>query len=95
MTAAPVVTSISFDKTSYVAGDEITATVNYVPGQSDNVQQFTGQAVDETTSQVGQLSVTFTVSVTDPTTVSASDDGSREWTPVSDDGSVAVFTAVA
>ena len=95
MNAAPVVSSITFDQPSYAKGDLMTATVNYSPGTSDTVQQFTGTATDETTNLTGQLTVTFVVAANDPTTLDASDNGGHTWTPVSDDGAVAVFTAKA
>jgi hypothetical protein len=97
MPVAPVVTSITFDKASYNKGDTITATVSYQPGSSDQTQTFTGSAIDQVTGLAGQLTVTFAVAggASNPTTVSASDSGSRGWTPKSNVGGVAVFTAVA
>lgn len=94
---APVVSSITFDKSAYNTGDLITATVNYNPGKSDQTQAFTGVATDSTTGLSGQLSVSFVVSnaVTDATALTISDDGGRTWTPISDNGTVAVFTANA
>jgi hypothetical protein len=95
--AAPVVTSITFDKAGYVRGDTITVTVTYTPGTSDLVQSFTAQADDPVTGQRGTLSATFTVpgAVPNPCRVSGSDDGGRTWTPRSDTGGVAVLTATA
>jgi hypothetical protein len=96
--ANPSVTSISFDKSIYNAGDLITATIFYVKGTSvvASTQTFTGSATDSA-GQVGSLQVTFTVNntVTDATDVSVSDSGHRTWTKVSDTGSVAAFTATA
>lgn len=96
MSAAPSVTSITFDQTSYNPGQTITATVTYVDGTSDNVQSFTGVAVDSVTHLSGSLVVSFTTELTDTgTTVAVSDTGNRTWTKVSDTGSVAKFTATA
>ena len=98
---APAVFAITFDKASYNPGDTITATVSYTPGTSGGTQQtftLTGTVTDQTSQQVGIGSATFVVGsppVVDPTTVSVTDDGNRAWTKVSDNGSVAVFTAVA
>lgn len=97
MPTAPVVSSITFDKTSYVKGTLITATVTYAHGDSDTSQAFTGTATDSVTGLSGQLTVNFTVAsgTSDATTVTASDAGARTWTKVSDTGTVAVFTATA
>ena len=95
----PSITSITFDKDGYVAGDTITATVNYVAGKSvtSDTQTFTGTATDAVTHAKGTLVVNFIVNQESPnaTTVDVSDSGNRSWTQVSDNGSVAVFTAVA
>lgn len=91
----PVIKTITFDQNSYTPGETITATVAYTPGVSTQTQNFTGTAVDSTTGQEGQLSVTFTADVNDTTTVSVSDTGNRTWTKASDNGSSAVFTAIA
>jgi hypothetical protein len=91
----PVISGITFDKTSYNPGDVITATVTYVPGSSSSVQNLTGTATDSVSGATGTLQVTFTVVTKDTTTVSVSDTGSRIWTKKSDTGTVAVFTATA
>lgn len=70
-------------------------TIDYTPGSSAETQTFTGTALDSVTGESGALIVDFTVLNTDTTTVSVSDDGGRVWTPVSNNGSVAVFTATA
>lgn len=93
--AAPSITSITFNKPSYVPGDLISATITYVNGTSPSVQSFTGTALDNTTGLEGILSVSFTVSISDYSMVLAADSGNRVWTKVSDTGSVAVFTATA
>jgi hypothetical protein len=99
--SAPSITSITFDKTAYNSGDLIQATVAYVAGTSGgqpSTQTLTGTATDSVTGQSGALTVTFTVSgqtVKDPTAVTVSDSGNRSWAKVSDNGSVAVFTAAA
>lgn len=94
-TVAPSITSITFDKASYLPGNVITATVNYTVGTSDATQTLTGTATDSTTGKTGSLQVNFTVQKNDTTTISVSDSGNRTWTKVSDNGSVAQFTATA
>jgi len=96
----PSITSITLDKPNgYNAGDTITATVNYVAGTSSSTstRTYTGTATDSVTGQSGQIQVTFTTSdnAIDAESVTVSDTGSRNWTKVSDNGSVAVFTATA
>jgi hypothetical protein len=92
MTAtAPIVSAISFDKTSYSAGNVITATVNYKPGYSSH--NYHGTGTDTTTGAVGSLDFEFTVA--DSTVLTVADQRSRAWTKVSDTGTVAVFTATA
>ena len=94
-TVAPSITSITFDKTSYAPGDVITATVDYSAGTSDVTQTFKGTATDSVTNETGTLTVNFTVTENDTTTVTVSDSGSRVWTKISDSGSIAKFTATA
>ncbi len=89
--SAPVITGITFDKPSYRPGEIITASVAYGAGTSGH--SFTGTATDTVTGETGTLTVTF--ATTDPVKVSVSDDGGRTWVQRSDDGAVAVFTAVA
>ena len=99
--AAPVITSLVTDKPSYNTGDLITATVGYTPGTSPanaTTTTLAGTATDQATGQTGQLEVTFTVGGgerDDLTTLTLADTGGRAWTPVSDSGTVAVFTATA
>lgn len=93
--AAPSITSITFDKTSYSPGDLITATVDYTAGTSDVSQTFTGVATDSKSGETGTLQVSFVVTEGDTTTISVSDSGNRVWTQISDTGSVAKFTATA
>lgn len=93
--AAPVINSITLDKASYAPGQTITATVNYSKGTSAATQTLTGTATDSVSKQTGTISVTFTVNEPDTTLITLTDSGNRAWTLVSDNGSVAVFTAVA
>jgi hypothetical protein len=93
--SAPSITSITFNKPNYIPGDLITATITYVNGTSPSVQSFTGTATDNMTGLVGNLTVSFTVSISDYSFVSTVDSGAHIWTKVSDSGSVAVFTATA
>ena len=94
-TVAPTISSITFDKATYTPGSIITATINYTAGKSDVPQTFTGTATDSATGQTGLLQVTFTVTESDSTAVTVSDSGNRTWTQTSDNGSVAIFTAIA
>jgi hypothetical protein len=94
-TIAPVITSITFDKASYVSGTTITATVVYAPGMSASTETFTGTATDSTTGSSGNMTGSFTVETADATTVTGADSGNRTWTKTSDSGTVAVFTATA
>jgi len=96
----PSITSITFDKPNgYNTGDTITATINYVAGvsSSTSTQTFTGTATDSVSGQSGQIQFTFTTAnnATDSESMAVSDTGNRAWTKVSDNGSVAVFTATA
>ncbi len=96
--AAPVVSSITFDKASYSTGDKITATVNYSdPNVTGTAYTLTAKVTDNVTGEIGTLAAPFTVGV--PNTAAASVVGGESgqvWTKVSDDGkSVAVFTATA
>lgn len=93
--SAPVVSGITFDQTGYAPGQIMTATMNYTAGTSTKTESFTGTATDNVTGLFGALSVNFAVVVADPSTTKGADTLARVWTPVSDNGSVAVFTATA
>jgi hypothetical protein len=88
---------MTFDQPSYAKGAPIKLTVNYVRGYSDQSNETTYVAKDETTGQTGQLTVSFVVAnaTADPTSGAVTDSGNRAWTLSSDSGSVAVFTATA
>jgi hypothetical protein len=88
---------MTFDQASYSKGAPIKLTINYVQGYSDQTNETTYLAKDETTGQTGQLTVSFVVAnaVADPTPGAVTDSGNRVWALVSDSGSVAVFTATA
>jgi hypothetical protein len=88
--------SISFDQSAYAPGETITATVTYAPGVSLETEVFTGIPTD-TVSDLKGATVTenFVISQNDSTSVAVSDSGNRTWTPVSNTGTVAVFTATA
>jgi hypothetical protein len=104
LVAAPSVTSISFNQTSYTPGQTITATVTYVKGTSQTpttaTQTLTGTVTDSVTGQTGTLNQTFTVAVAGPTVSDATaptvtDTGNHTWVKTSDSGTVAVFTTTA
>ena len=94
------ITSIDFDQASYVAGHEVTAVVNYVPdAPNQTAEPFTlsVSVMNSAGTEVAANSATFTVNTPQPAgdKVHVSDSGNRTWTEVSDNGSVAVFTATA
>jgi len=88
--AAPNV-AVSTDKPTYNVGDTVTATVVYSDPDA-HVYTLTGTAVDQ---EGHQTQATSTFAISDPVTVTVTDDGGRAWTKVSDTGSTAVFTAKA
>lgn len=95
---APVVSSMSFDKSSYTPGQTVTLTVVYQAGLSDQSNATTYTATDQTTGETGTLTISFVVAdaITDPTVGSVTDVGHRQWTKVSDNGTTtAVWTTVA
>jgi len=91
---APSITSVTFDKASYVPGQLINATVTYVPGTADTTLTFTGTVTDSA-GQTGELTAQFVTTANSPSTVTAADSGNRTWTKISDSGTVAVFQATA
>ena len=96
--ALPVISAITFDKTSYLPGDTITATVHYAVTNVHGVSYtLTGTVTDNVTGEANSLNATFSVGT--PNAASAAVSGGESgqaWTRVSDDGkSAAVFTAKA
>ncbi|MBX7265818.1 hypothetical protein KIF24_07100 [Micromonospora sp. Llam7] len=88
--AAPTA-SASLNATSYVPGAQMLLTVTY--GDPDNKTLTVSIVV---TDAQGNSSAPVKVSpVIDPLTVAVTDDSGRTWTRVSDNGSVAVYRAVA
>lgn len=88
--ASPTV-SASLDKATYRPGDKMTLTVTY--GDPDTKQLKVTIAV---TDSAGNVSAPVTVTaVIDPLVVAVTDASGRVWTKVSDNGSVAVYTATA
>jgi hypothetical protein len=81
--SGPAITSITFDKSSYLSGQVITATVT---GVFSSTFTMTGTLSDGST-------VTAPFTVDDALTVS--DTGNRVWTLVSNNETVAVYTATA
>lgn len=77
------ISSVTFDQPSYAPGQTVTMTVKGTWEQADIV---TVQTPDGATG-------TGTLEVMEPVTVT--DAGDRQWTPVSNNGTEAVFTTVA
>lgn len=88
--AAPTLTA-ALDAAAYSPGATMTLTVNYTDPDTQTVT-LTVTATDNAGNASAPVQVT---AVIDPVTVAVSDDGNRTWTRQSDNGSVAVFTAVA
>jgi hypothetical protein len=93
--SAPLVNSVTFDKTAYNPGDTIHATVTFTPGSSGQSFSLTGTATDSATGQAGSLTVNFVVAEPDATTVTVADTGNRTWSLASQAAGSAVFTATA
>lgn len=84
--------SASLDKSSYSVGDKITLTVTY--SDADN-KTFNVTVVVTDSDGNTSAPVTLPVVLSDKVTVTVTDSDGRNWTKVSDNGSVAVFTATA
>lgn len=86
--AAPTV-SAALDKPVYEPGETMTLTVTYGDPDHDVATQTI-----KVTDSAGTETVVTTTAVVDPLTVAVTDP-ERTFTKVSDNGQVAVFTAVA
>lgn len=103
--AAPAISSIATDKSSYNTGDTIIVTITYAAGTSlqpgtTKTVTISGTATDQTTGESDSMSGSVTLvspgtETSDPTTVAVTDSDGRSYTKQSDDGATAVFTAVA
>lgn len=94
MPTAPVATSVVFSKSTVKPGEEILATVMYTPGTSVEESTFTGMVTSRLSGLSSEVTGTFMVEGTETDTVAGgSDTGKREWTLVSNDGHVAVFSS--
>ena len=94
------ITSLTFDEAAYNTGDTISLTVAYVADTPSVVPtEFTATTTitDAGGNETATSSAPFTVNVAQAAgdVVATTDTGGRAWTEVSDDGSTAVFTAVA
>lgn len=89
--ATPTV-SASLDKPSYAPGDKMTLTVSYADADND-----AGTVTVIVTDAEGNKSdpVTAAYNIADTETLAVTDDGGRTFKKVSDNGSVAVYTATA
>ncbi|PZG17468.1 hypothetical protein C1I95_15530 [Micromonospora craterilacus] len=88
--AAPTATA-SLNATSYAPGAQMLLTVNY---NDPDTKALTVTVV--VTDTQGNSSAPVKVgAVIDPLTITVTDDSGRTWTRVSDNGTVAVYRAVA
>jgi len=83
--------SASLDKAAYAEGETMVLTVNRSDADTEALT-LTIVATDKSGNSSTPVNVTATI---DPTTVSVSDSSGRVWAQQSDNGSIAVFTAVA
>ena len=81
--------SASLDKTAYAPGETATLTVTY--GDSDNSTATLTITVEDEGGH--SVSTQLVLTKRDNVTVSVADSSGRTWTKVSDNGSVAVYTA--
>lgn len=88
MTAPTVAAAL--DKAAYRPGDVMTLTVTY--GDPDRQTLTITVVVTDTTGATGQAT---TQAVIDQGTVTVTSTPPRAWTKVSDNGTIAVFTAPA
>ena len=92
---APVITSASFDQPGYTLGQTMTLTVDYTPGLSPQSENVTIDGLDSANQLPASVTIQVTVLSPDSTTWTVTDAKGRVYTQVSDNGSVAVFTAIA
>ncbi|MEV0807238.1 hypothetical protein [Micromonospora sp. NPDC050200] len=88
--AAPTVTA-SLNAATYSPGDQMTLTVTY--GDPDT--RAVTVTIVVTDAQGNSSAPVRANAVIDPLTVTVTDDTGRTWTRLSDNGSVAVYRAVA
>ncbi|MER5338474.1 hypothetical protein [Micromonospora sp. NPDC002717] len=88
--AAPTATA-SLNASTYSPGDQMTLTVTY--GDADTKPVTVTIVV--TDAQGNSSAPVKVTAVVDPLTVTVTDDSGRTWTRLSDNGSVAVYRAVA
>lgn len=83
--------SASLDQATYAKGDTMTLTVTY--GDADQeALSISVQVTDASGNTTGPVGLS---AVIDPLTLHVADPSGREWTRVSDTGSVAVYQATA
>lgn len=88
--ANPTVTA-SLDKATYNVGDNMILTVVYGDADTQSIT-VTVQVTDKSGNQSNPQNVS---AVIDPLTVAVTDDSGRTWTRQSDNGTTAVYKAVA
>lgn len=91
--------TMTFDQPAYAPGDTITLTIGYTP-DTPSVTPVTQTATvslnDPSGTMLSADTADFVVNQLAPgDTLAVTDTGSRQWTQVSDSGTVAVFTATA
>lgn len=89
--ANPTVTA-SLNKATFAPGEAMILTVSY--GDADNDAISVTVVVSDSSGNTS-APVVITANIADPVTISVSDDSSHAWTKQSDNGSVAVYRAVA
>lgn len=88
--ANPTVTA-SLDKATYSVGENMILTVVYGDADTQSVT-VTVQVTDKSGNQSNPQNVS---AVIDPLTVAVTDDSGRTWTRQTDNGTTAVYKAVA
>lgn len=84
--------SASLNKASFAPGEQMILTVSY--GDADNDALSVTVVVTDSAGNSSEP-VVVTANIADPVTIAVTDDSGHTWTKQSDNGSVAVYRAVA